>query len=256
MPLLSASRKATTLSPPLPVQNTVFARAGLVFRRGQFSLVGAAPGVGKTLFATNLCIRTPVPSIYFSADSDEWTVKQRACSILAGHPLTEVEKQLNDETWDAFYAGELRKADHVDWCFQTDIDPEFIVQRLFAHAELRGDYPQLIVVDNLGNTVVDQDNEGSELRAVCRELQRIARATNAHVVGLCHVKGPKENGTQPILLGDLLYNIGKIPELVLGLHRENDGLAVTVPKFRGGKHGMHIPVPLDYTRATIGGFCQ
>jgi KaiC/GvpD/RAD55 family RecA-like ATPase len=254
VPLLSASRKATTLAPPLPVVNAVFASAGLVFRRGQFSLVAAAPGVGKTLFATNLTVKTPVPSLYFSADSDEWTVKQRACSILSGVTLGEVEQHLNDEAWESFYAEKLRAADHVDWCFQTDIDTEFIVQRLFAHTELRGEYPQLVIVDNLGNTVVDQDNEGSELRATCRELQRIARTTDAHVMGLCHVKGPKENGAQAITLGDLLYNIGKIPELVLGLHRDQGGLVVTVPKYRGGKHGMNLPVPLDYTRATLGGF--
>lgn len=257
MPLLSASRKATVLAPPLPVSNSVFAQHGLVFRRGQLSLVAAAPSVGKTLFATNLGIRTPVPALYFSADSDEWTVKQRACSILSGVKLNTVEQQLGEEAWDQYYTDQLRHTDHVDFCFQTDIDPEFIVQRIFAYAELRGDYPQLIVVDNLGNTVVDQDNEGAELRATCRELQRLARITGAHVMGLHHVTGPKENGLQPILLGDLLWKLGKIPEMVLGLNWtdvQRSGLNVTVPKFRGGKGGISFQLPVDYTTATIGGF--
>lgn len=255
MPLLSASRKATVLAPPLPVSNTVFASAGLAFRRNQFSLVTAAPGVGKTLFATNLCIRTPVPSLYFSADSDEWTVKQRACSILSGVPLATVEQQLNEEAWEAYYADHLRATDHIDWCFQSDIDTEFIVYRMQAYAELRGDYPQLIIVDNLGNAVVDQDNEGSELKAACRELQRIARHTKAHVMALHHVKGSKENGDKPIILGDLLYNIGKIPEMVLGLHRDPaTGFTVTVPKNRGGKSGLALPLGVDYNTAIVGGW--
>lgn len=255
MSLLSATPKATVLAPPIPVSNSVFANAGLVFRRGQFSLVAAAPGVGKTLFATNLCLRTSVPSLYFSADSDEWTVKHRACSILTGEQLTNVERQLGEESWDKYYLEQLRRADHVDWCFQTDIDLEFIVQRILAHVELRGESPQLIVVDNLGNTVVDQDNEGSELRSACRELQRVARTMNAHVMALHHVKGAKENGTQPILLGDLLFNIGKIPEVVLGIHRDGqDAVMLTVPKYRGGRHGMNLQLPLDYARATLGGF--
>lgn len=257
MPLLSASRKATLLSPPLPVTNARFAQAGLALRRGQFSLVAAAPTVGKTLLATNLCIRTNVPALYFSADSDEWTVKQRACSILTGAKLTDVERQLNEDSWDDHYTDQLRKADHVDWCFQSDIEVEFIVKRMFAHAELRGEFPQLIVVDNLGNTVVDQDNEASELRAACREMQRIARTTNAHVMALHHVKGSKENGDKPILLGDLLYNIGKIPEIVLGLHRDPiTGFTVTVPKQRGGKAGMELPLGVDYTTAIVGGFSR
>jgi hypothetical protein len=258
MPLLSARRQTTTLAPPLPVANTIFASAGLVFRQGQFSILAAAPGVGKTVVATNLCIRTPVPAIYFSADSDEWTVKQRACSILSGVELTEVETRLGDDAWDDHYTDMLRKADHVDWCFQSDIDTDFIVTRLQAYAELRGDYPRLIVVDNLGNTVVDQDNEGSELRATCRELQRIARNTGAHVMALHHVAGAKENGLQPILLGDLLYKIGKIPEQVLGLYwaggEQYASPTMTAPKYRGGKGGLTIPLGIDYTKATVGGF--
>lgn len=267
MPLLSASRKATVLAPPLPVYNSVFGAAGLVFRRGQLSLVAAAPSVGKTLFATNLSVRTPASqsapdgplrgNLYFSADSDEWTVKQRACSILTGVDLNTVEKQLNDDDWDRFYTDQLRTADHIDWCFQTDIDTEFIVQRMFAHAELRGDFPQLIVVDNLGNTVVDQDNEGAELRATCRELQRIARVTGAHVMALHHVTGPKENGLQPIGLGDLLWKLGKIPETVVGLNwidSQRSGLNLTVPKNRGGKGGISFPLPVDYSTAIVGGF--
>lgn len=254
MSLLSSSRKATVLSPPLPVVNRQFAQHGLVFRRGQFSLVAAAPGVGKSVLATNLVVRTQVPAFYASADSDEWTVKQRACSILTGQQLSLVEQQLNEEAWEEFYADKLRSADHVDWSFQTDIDPEYIGLRLNAYAEARGDFPSLIIIDNLGNTVVDQDNEAAELRAACRDLQSLARRTKAHVMALHHVKGPKENGDKPILLGDLLYNLGKIPEVVLGLHRDPQGVMLTVPKYRGGKHGMTIPLNLDYSTATVGGF--
>ena len=257
MALLSSTRKAATLSPPLPINNSILNRHGLAFRRGQFSLLAAAPGVGKSLFATNLAIRTPIPALFFSADSDEWTVKTRACSILTGTPLDDVDKQLsnpNDEAWEDYYAGHLRQADHVDWCFQTDLDMEFVVFRLQAHAEMRGDYPHLIVVDNLGNTV-DPENEGTQLKANCQELQRIARSTNSHVLALHHVKGAKEDGTRPIGLGDLLYNTGKIPELVLGLSRSGENEChLTVCKNRGGKSGQQLQLPVHYATATIGGY--
>lgn len=258
MPLLSSTRKAATLSPPLPVHNSILNRQGLAFRRGQFSLLASAPGVGKSLFATNLAIRTQIPILFLSADSDEWTVKTRACSILTGTPLDQVEKHLNngdDDSWEDVYAGFLRQADHVDWCFQTDIDLEFVVLRMQAHAEMRGDYPQLIVLDNLANCIQDSDNEYAELRAICRELQRIARGTNAHVMALHHVKGAKEDGLKPIGMGDLLGNIGKIPEVVLGLARAGDNLCtLTIAKNRGGKSGQAIQLPVDYSRATVGGY--
>jgi replicative DNA helicase len=257
VPLLSTTRRATTLSPPLPVPNDLFTRNGLAFRRGQFSILAAAPTVGKSLTAENIALATKVPVLFFSADSDEWTVKQRACSILTGTLLTDVDKYLNsgNDADESYFAEKLSAADHIDFCYQTDIDPEFIVLRMQAYAELRGDYPELIVVDNMGNGVVDQDNESSELRAMCRELQRIARSTKAHVLGLAHVTGQKENGDQPIGLSDLLYKIGKIPEMVLGMHRSGENtVTVTVPKQRGGKTGGSFEMPMHYPTATLGGF--
>lgn len=258
MPVLSASRRVTTLAPPLPITNTVMQRAGLVLRRGQFSLLAAAPGVGKTVFATNLSVFTQVPTIYFSADSDEWTVRMRASAILSGVALDTIEQQLNEPAWEAHYTGLLHRADHIDWCFRSDIDVlDFIWPRIDAHAELRGDYPQLIVVDNLGNTVGDSDNEYAELRQICRDLQVIARGTQAHVLALHHVKGGLEGGTKPIGMGDLLGNIGKIPEVVLGLNRSGENqVNLTVPKNRGGKSGMSLPLTMHYPTATVGGYTR
>ena len=254
MPLLSAPRRTAALAPPLPIHNSVFQTAGITLRSGQFSILAAAPGVGKTLVATNLAIRLGVGVLYFSADSDEWTVRQRACSVLTGVKLSDVEHQLGEPAWDDYYADQLRQLDHVDWCYQSDIDMEFIVKRLFAYAELRHSWPALIVVDNLANTIVDSDNESSELRTACRELQRIARTTRSHVMALHHVKGAKESGDKQIGLGDLLYNIGKVPETILGLHRENGGVVISIPKNRGGRSGGAVPLPVDYERATVAGW--
>jgi len=257
MPLLSTARHTVTLSPPLPVQNRLFNANGLSFRRGQFSILAAAVAVGKSVFAENLALFTKAPALFFSADSDEWTVRTRACAILSGAMLDDVEKNLHDEGWETFYADKLRNADHVDFCYRTDIDLEFVVRRLEAYTEMRGDYPHLIVLDNLANTVTDNDNEGAELRAICRDLQRIARETKAHVMALHHVVGPKENGLQPIGVGDLLYKIGKIPELVLGLHRNGENaVTLTVPKSRGSKSGLSLPLSMHYPTATVGGYVR
>jgi hypothetical protein len=114
---------------------------------------------------------------------------------------------------------------------------------------------RLVVVDNLGNAVEDPDNKYSELENICREMQAFARNTGAHFMGLHHVMGAKENGDQPIGLGDLLGKIGKIPEVVMGLNRipGEPALNLTVPKNRGGKAGQHVKLPVDYSKAFIGG---
>lgn len=255
MPLLSNHRETTQLSPPLPIGNKVLNSAGITLRRGQFSLLAAGPGVGKTLFATNLALFTKEPALYYSADSDEWTVRTRAIAILTGQRLDVIEKQLNEPNWNDYYLQVLGQADHVDWCYRTDIDVEFIVRRLKSFTEIRGYYPKLVVVDNLGNTVAGGGDEYAELRGVCRDLQDLARSTRSHVMGLHHVKGAKESGFQPIGLGDLLGNLGKSPEQVFGLHRVgNEMLGLTVPKNRVGKSGMELNLPIDYPSATVGGW--
>jgi hypothetical protein len=76
-------------------------------------------------------------------------------------------------------------------------------------------------------------------------------------MGLHHAKGQYETGDKPVNLGALLYNIGKIPEMVLGLHRDPaTGFTVTVPKNRGGKSGMALPLGVDYNTARVGGFAN
>lgn len=256
MAQLSAPRRSSALATPLPVANSILQRNGIFLRRGQSSLLAAAPGVGKTVFANNLAVMTPVDSLYFSADSDEWTVKTRVCSILTGHQLEMVDTNMTtSESWDGYYADQLHRADHIDWCYQSDIEPEFIVSRLNAHDEMHGDWPSFIFVDNLGDTYDESGDEMAALRAACRELKRIARFTNAHVMGLHHVVGAKENGDKPIWLGDLIGKIGKIPEVVLGLNRNSPTeLNLTVPKNRGGKGNIQLSLPIDYTRAQLGGF--
>jgi hypothetical protein len=259
MAQLSAPRStAHALATPLPVSNRLLNSRGIAFRRGQFSMLAAAPSVGKSVFATNLAVFTKVPTLIFSADSDEWTVKTRVCSILTGHELNNVEENLNDEDsgWEGWYQQQLRQSDHIDFSYRTDIEMDYVVWRMAAYAEVWGDYPELTIVDNLGNTVGEGD-EFAELRLNCRELQRVARTTGSHVMGLHHVVGAKENGYDEIGLGDLMGKLGKIPELVLGMNwiKGQDGVVnLTVPKNRGGKGRFSVQLGMDYSRATIEGY--
>jgi len=252
--LSSIGREARQLADPLPVNNS-FLNAHVTFRKGQFSLLAAAPGVGKTIFAMNLALFTGADCLYFSADSDEHTVLTRSCAAITHTPSELIVAQLEEDAWGTYYSNKLSAADHIDWCYRTDIDTDFIVYRLQAHEEVWGKYPDLIVVDNLGNTVTDQENEYAELRGICRELQRIARNTDAHVMGLHHVNGPKEDGFEAITLKDLQGKVGKIPEIVLGLSRDSqESVLLTVPKNRAGRSGLKLPLPLNYETARVGGY--
>lgn len=256
MPILSTiGRQAVKLSEPLPVRNSIFSNAGLTFRKGQFSLVLSAPAVGKTNFALNMAVFTNVDVLYFSADSDEWTVLSRAIALVTGEKINTVVDHMGDPAWDDYYSAQLGATDHIDFCYRTDIDLEFMANRVLAHEEIYGKFPDLIVLDNLDHTVEDQANEFVELRGTCKELQRIARDTEAHVMALHHVQGSKTDGWSPINMGDSLGKLEKIPEIVLGLSRDSDDrVLLSVPKNRTGRSGLQFGLPLDYATAKVGGW--
>lgn len=259
MALLSSSKKATTLAPALPINNEAFQQHRLVLRQGQFTILAAAPSVGKSLFARNLVSNTIIPSMFLSADSDEYTVKTTVAASMTGMKIAQVEEYLADDGWDAYFNEELGKVNHVEWAYSPDINIDVIVDRLNAYNTTYGDYPKLLVIDNLGDMVTEDGEEYAELRVICRELRKIARYSAVHILALHHCKGEYEDGMKPITLKSLLGNLGRVPENVLGLNWATpDGKTVqmTVPKNRGGVRGATVLLPVDYTTGTLGGFVR
>lgn len=255
---LASTRQTSVLAPPLPIRNKVFDQLRLYLRLGQFTILGAAPSVGKSIFARNLVVKTAVPSLYLSADSDEYTVKTGVAACLTGQTLEVVEKQMEEEAWDNYYLDLFTSVDHVDWCFNPDIDLDFLENRMNAYAEIEGDYPKLLVIDNLSDMVTDEDGDiYVELRRICRELRVIARKTHCHILALHHLTGEYEDGLKTVTLKSFEGKVGKVPENALGMYWGDKGqqqVILTVPKARGTKRGMEVPIKMDYERALIGDF--
>lgn len=260
MPLLSTSQRTTTLAPALPIDNRVFEQLRLYLRQGQFTILAAAPSVGKSIFARNLVIKTKIPSLFLSADSDEYTVKTSVLGALLQDDLATVEKNLHTEAtfWEDWYNEQLRQADHVDWSFNSDISIDWIVEKMEAYAEIYGDYPKLLVIDNLGDMVTEDGGDiYIELRRICRELRTIARSTHCHILALHHLTGEYEDGLKPVTLKALEGKVGKVPQNVLGLNwrdQSQQSVWMTVPKARGTKRGMTVAVDLDYSKALVRDF--
>ena len=252
MARLSTQTRVADLSPRLPQPFQTLAANGIWLREGQMSLVLAAPGVGKTLFAHNFALHSRVPSLYFSADSDQFTVYLRTAAILSGNELEVVEEQLQDERWAAYYRQLVAGSDHIDWQFDPHITVERVTLHTRAYREKVGEDPGLIVIDNLSNAVEDMSDQYTEMQELCREFHRGARATRAHLMVLTHVTGQYEDGDRAIPLSGALGKVGKYPEQVFSLHRADDQtLGFTVPKNRGGKGHGSTYLLVDYERATI-----
>lgn len=226
---------------PLPAVWDALEQKGTTPRRGQLVLVCAGPGTGKSAFVLAYALKSKVPTLYFSADSDAFTQLSRSVSILSGWPLEKSTKAVrNEDIGDV--ADEL---DPIPIRFNYKASPslDVIEESLAAYDALYEDFPALIIVDNITNVRTDSsegDDPFSGLEGLMDYLHEMARETGACVIGLHHVTGPHNDGDKPIPLSGIKGQIGRVPEMILTLHRISDGygadcLNVSTVKNRGGK---------------------
>lgn len=255
---LSLTRQTEALAPKLPDWCPAWVQSRLALRRGMLSMLAAAPGVGKSITAANIAIRSGARTVYFSADTGRFDVTKRTIGILTGDPMQTIEDRLDDEmqgrSWAEYYeANVLHQAAHIDWVFDSDLSLARINQRLLAHSEVHGDYPELVIVDNLTNTISDMNNEVPEIRANMQAFLKLARTTNAHVMVLHHLVGAFEDGYTRPSLGSLKGKPGADVEQAFCLYRVDEmTLGMHTAKNRGGKTGFDVLMDVDYSTGKVG----
>ena len=214
---------------------------GTQLRRGQLCLICAGPGTGKSAFVLAYALKSRVPTFYLSCDSDSFTQLSRSVSILSGWPMEKSARAVRNANLGDV-ADEL---DDIPIRFNYKASPnlDIIEESLEAYNALYEDYPALIIVDNITNVRTDSgdaDDPFSGLEALMDYLHEMARETGSCVIGLHHVTGPHNDGDKPIPLSGIKGQIGRVPELIMTLHRVPsefgpDSLNVSTVKNRGGK---------------------
>lgn len=209
--------------------------------RGQLVLVAAGPGTGKSGFILTWALLSKVPTLYFSADSDAFTQLTRSISIVKGWSLAQSAELVLAN--DIHTVEEELATYPVRMNYDSSPTQDRIEEALGAYFEVYEDFPSLIVVDNITNveTGGDSDDPFGGLESLMNYLHDMARWTQACVVGLHHVTGPYNDANKPIPLSGLKGQIGRVPEMVLTLHKQQDDLldmerlCVSTVKNRVGK---------------------
>ncbi|SKR72853.1 AAA family ATPase [Mycobacteroides abscessus] len=226
---------------PLPTVWTSLERNGIKFMRGQLVLVCAAPGIGKSAFVLTQALKSGVPTFYFSADSDEFIQTTRSMSILQGWTMDK-----------SIYVYEKNKDEGAPVVSNTEVQFDFnpsptldeIESAIASTLETMDDFPHMIVVDNITDVLSgfagNEDDPFAGLEPLMGYLHGMARKTGACVVGLHHVTGEYNDGTKPIPLKGVKNQIGRVPEMILTLHRipsdhGPDTLNVSAVKNRSGR---------------------
>lgn len=194
------------------------------------------------MFAMALVLKAEVPAWYGSADTDAFTMYLRAGAMFTGFSTEDIENAVvanNTASIDAI----LERKNHVRFDFAGRIEVDALEEELKAYTLTYGEWPHVIVIDNLSNLNMEGAGEGyQQLEAACDYLHELARETGAAVVALHHVTGTFDDGITPVPLSGLRGKVSKVPELVLTLYRDSNlgtegvgTMYVCVVKNRTGK---------------------
>lgn len=252
--LASSLRGGSDSGTPLPDVIPQLAQLGAHIRLGELSLFASAPGVGKSILALHIAIRIGLPTLYISADTSEHTQVARAASMLTGDYQPFVLQMLKEEP--SFYDKVLGEyAGHIQFEYGTSPDIRDIRDQVASFAVLNGDYPHLLVVDNLRN-VYSEEADAQAHQHNCEDLKKIAAETGSAVLVLSHTIGSVENGHITPTQGDLENKIAKSPALIVSLsHGKMGDLRLAVLKNRYGPANaagrLKCFVPVDLSRMKV-----
>lgn len=224
-----------TAGDPLPAVFQSLEANQTRFLRSQLALICAPPGAGKSAFILTYALRAKVPTLYFSADSDPFVQLSRAASIVTGWPLERTSAMIRSGTLNG--ATELLADIPIQFVYEPSPTLADIDNALNARIQRDGDFPALVIIDNVTNVLTTQSEEDpfSGLEMLMDELHKIARDKGSAVVGLHHVTGPYNNSDKPIPLSGVKGQIARVPELILSMYRSEESLMVSTLKNRNGR---------------------
>lgn len=243
---VAVSRTAAPLPDPLP--GLAKSRYKVHFRQGQLCMFAGAPGAGKTTVALIAAIQMGVPTLYFSADSDEITMAARTAANVSGHEYNQVREVQAAGLYDEIY-GEMVGALPIRWVFDSEPSLDDIANAINAYQELWGVTPKLIVVDNLMNMRQDDTtNEWTGMRATVKSLHYLGRKTKACVWLLHHTSESSESWitSAPPRMA-IQGKLSQLPELILTFANDLGVLWVAVVKYREGESDPMAKAPLRWT---------
>lgn len=220
-------------------------------------MIAATPAAGKTFLATKLVQRINEPTLFFSADTDEATMLVRAAAMVTGDRQADVRQALAEDGVD-YYAERLSEGfGDVRFVFETDPTYEDLELETAAFAEVYGNFPSLIVVDNLMNVVGENENEWSSMRDTTKAIKRLVRITSAALIVLHHMSENNAKPNYPAPRRDIQGKVSQLPELIISLAASEDGgsLRACAVKNRFGigdpTGSAYVEVPVDLD---VGGF--
>lgn len=245
----------------LPPVFPTLEREGIRPRRGQVMMIAGQPNGFKSGLALYWVLRLAAKGLtvyYVSADTDPHDAKMRAAAMTTGHRMEDIEKRYATQAPEtAYYDDTLAELGTIRFDFETDPDFDHMVDGILAFNEGWGDYPDIVVVDNLMNVVTGREDEWSGMKEVTKGLHRMAWLTGSAVFVLHHQNEGESDPTVPAPRKRVAGKVNQIPELILSIALDGPQgiLQVAAVKNRSGKHDAtgqdYSTLYVDAPRMTI-----
>lgn len=213
--LAQAANKQNATIQLLPDLFPTLAANGIRFRRGQVTMIAGQPNSGKSLLALFYAVRAGVPTLYVSADTDAYTTAIRAAAVVTGNTVNTIEESFNTGAGAEFYQSELASLRHLQFSFDPGPSLDDIELTIEGYGEAFGEYPHLIIIDNLMNIAALHDNEWTGMRDIAKAMHHIARRTDAAVFMLHHTSEGDGKPDLPPSRKSVQGKISQLPEMIL-----------------------------------------
>jgi predicted ATP-dependent serine protease len=220
--LAQAANRTKNGAQLLPDLFNALASDGIRFRRGQVTMIAGQPNSGKSMLALYYSVKANVPTLYISADTDAYTTAIRAAAVITGNQVNSVEESFNSGSGYEFYQDELSSLKHLQFSFDPSPTLDDISLAIEAYGEAFGEYPHLIIIDNLMNVAALHDNEWTGMRDIAKAMHHVARQTDAAVFLLHHTSEGEGRPEMPPSRKSIQGKISQLPEMILTVAMDHD----------------------------------
>lgn len=222
-----AARRPADNGTFLPTVFAPFEQAGIRLREGTANILAGPPGSMKTALALYWVGRINLPTLYFSADSEDFEVVERVAAMMSGDTVKQVQAN------PAKYAEAL---DNLNLRFTFEDSPTYkdVELDVAAYAEVYGAWPKVIVIDNLMNLTGENESEWAAHRDHMRVIHKLTRITRATLLVLAHVTDDRGDISTPAPRAKLMGKVGALPKVILSLGFDGQRLNAAAVKNRWG----------------------
>jgi hypothetical protein len=216
------------------------------FRHGATSMLAGTPGSFKSVLALNMLVtwtRAGKSVLYFSGDSDEFTVARRVSGIITGDDQATIEAAFLKGDAKRYLTAIEETLENVVFVYEL-LSMDGIADHMKAFESVNGAFPDAVFLDNLMDYTAAGD-EWAEMREMTKDLDAMARETMSHIVILHHAGDQAPVGVPPARS----FIQGKVTQkarLVLSLAANNGGVMCACVKNTNG--------PQDPSGATFTGY--